>query len=175
MRPIQMTSKCISPMLLSVGSVDISFNLISIDEVKGKELSALGLDDYLRPIHIAARAFHYRDNGRPSHGRSKARRIHGADGDASAVGSASRRRVWHRDGSNRRHDANAGRRTEAKGRAGCLVTLGRVARKFRSCCARRFGRAADRQRLFRFNPQSDPAETLSPSLRNCRSRDVDRL
>ena len=38
------------------GGVDISFNLISIDAIQGKELTVLGLDDYLRPIHKATRS-----------------------------------------------------------------------------------------------------------------------
>jgi 3-oxoacyl-[acyl-carrier protein] reductase len=38
------------------GGVDISFNMIGLPAVQGKELAALPLEEYLRPIDVAARA-----------------------------------------------------------------------------------------------------------------------
>jgi 3-oxoacyl-[acyl-carrier protein] reductase len=37
------------------GGVDISFNMIGLQDVQGRELRAMSLDDYVRPIDIAAR------------------------------------------------------------------------------------------------------------------------
>lgn len=36
------------------GGVDISFNMISVQDVQGLELTAMSIDDYMRPIEIAA-------------------------------------------------------------------------------------------------------------------------
>lgn len=37
------------------GGVDVSFNLIALRDVQGQELAVLPLDDYMRPIELAAR------------------------------------------------------------------------------------------------------------------------
>ncbi len=39
----------------SAGGVDISFNMIGLRDVQGRELTTMSLEDYLRPIEIAAR------------------------------------------------------------------------------------------------------------------------
>ena len=38
------------------GSVDISFNLIGVQDVQGPALTAIGVDDFMRPLKIGARA-----------------------------------------------------------------------------------------------------------------------
>jgi hypothetical protein len=37
------------------GGVDMSFNMIALRDVQGQELAVLPLDDYMRPIELAAR------------------------------------------------------------------------------------------------------------------------
>jgi NAD(P)-dependent dehydrogenase (short-subunit alcohol dehydrogenase family) len=38
------------------GGVDVSFNVIALRDVQGQELAALPLDDFMRPVELAARS-----------------------------------------------------------------------------------------------------------------------
>jgi NAD(P)-dependent dehydrogenase (short-subunit alcohol dehydrogenase family) len=44
-----------SYVIEQTGSVDISVNLIGLEDVQGQELASISLDDYLRPIELGAR------------------------------------------------------------------------------------------------------------------------
>ncbi len=45
----------LADVIKTAGGVDISFNMISYKDVQGQELSAMSIEDYLRPINIATR------------------------------------------------------------------------------------------------------------------------
>jgi 3-oxoacyl-[acyl-carrier protein] reductase len=45
----------LADVIKNAGGVDISFNMISFKDVQGEELSAMSIEDYLRPIEIATR------------------------------------------------------------------------------------------------------------------------
>lgn len=45
----------LAEVIKNTGEIDISFNMISFKEVQGQELSAMSIEDYLRPINIATR------------------------------------------------------------------------------------------------------------------------
>jgi 3-oxoacyl-[acyl-carrier protein] reductase len=45
-----------SSVVSQAGGVDISFNLIGLDDVQGQELASLSLKQYLRPVELGARS-----------------------------------------------------------------------------------------------------------------------
>jgi 3-oxoacyl-[acyl-carrier protein] reductase len=45
----------LADVIKQAGGIDISFNMISYKDVQGKELCAMSIEDYLRPIDIATR------------------------------------------------------------------------------------------------------------------------
>lgn len=121
----------------TAGGVDISFNMISYKDVQGKELSAMSIDDYLRPVNIATRTQFISSTAAARHMTASGRGVIMAitatpSRLAEAVGRRFRNGVWR----NRGNDAHACRRSGAEGRASLLVAISRLAGILRGahCC-----------------------------------------